>query len=73
MAMANSRQLLSTKKVCSLVGVSRMTLWNWERQGRFPQRVQVGPNKVAWLKHEIDSWIDKKAVERDGKRQRVRL
>jgi hypothetical protein len=28
-----------------------------ERAGQFPRRVQVGPNRVAWLASEIEEWI----------------
>jgi hypothetical protein len=29
-----------------------------ERENKFPRRVQVGENRVAWLETEIDAWIE---------------
>ncbi len=33
-----------------------------ERAGQFPERPQVGQNRVAWLNSEIEKWIDDRAV-----------
>ncbi len=30
-----------------------------ERQGKFPMRVKVGPNKVGWFWDEVQRWIKK--------------
>ena len=27
-------------------------------EGQFPKRIRIGENRVAWLKDEIDSWIE---------------
>lgn len=43
-------------EVLARVGVSWITLLRWERRGLFPKRRRLGPNTVAWLEHEIDSW-----------------
>lgn len=48
-------------------GISRMQLWRLEQSGRFPQRVQLGPNSVAWLAHEVDAWIEARARARTTK------
>jgi prophage regulatory protein len=40
-----------------LGGVSRTTLWRWERNSDFPTRVQIGPNTVAWIESEIEEWL----------------
>ncbi len=37
-----------------------------EKQGKFPKRVRLGPNRVGWLEHEIDEWIVDRIAERDG-------
>jgi prophage regulatory protein len=28
-----------------------------EAQGRFPRRIQLGPNSVGWIDDEIEAWI----------------
>jgi len=39
------------------LGLSRVTLWRWERAGQLPAKRQVGPNVVGWLQSEIDEWF----------------
>jgi len=41
----------------ALGGVSKPSVDRWERAGRFPRRVKIGPNRVAWIRQEIDDWI----------------
>jgi prophage regulatory protein len=46
------------------VNVSDATIWRWEKQGRFPKRVQIGDNSVAWLSSEVEEWFAEKAEAR---------
>jgi prophage regulatory protein len=40
-----------------------------EKQGKFPQRVPVGDNRVAWIADEIKAYVaDKIKQARPGKR-----
>jgi prophage regulatory protein len=59
-------RLITFETVRELVGKSRTTLWRWEQEGKFPQRVQVGPNSVGWLRDEVVGWIEAKAAQRRG-------
>jgi prophage regulatory protein len=34
------------------------TLARWEAAGKFPQRVQLGPNSVGWFEDEIEAWLE---------------
>ena len=49
----------------SRVGYSRMHIFRLEKAGKFPRRVQLGPNSVAWVEAEIDAWIQSRVDERD--------
>jgi prophage regulatory protein len=40
-----------------LGGVSRTTIWRWQRTGAFPKPIALGPNTVAWLESEVDAWM----------------
>lgn len=55
--MSNMDRMLGSREVCSRTGLSRVTIWRLERQGAFPGRRQLSPNRVAWLESEIDTWI----------------
>lgn len=37
-------------------GKQRMTLWRWERQGRFPAAVKLAAHAVGWRIEEVDEW-----------------
>lgn len=50
-------RVLRTNEVADRVGVSRTTLWRWERKGLLPPKRQVGPNVVGWLEEDIEAFI----------------
>jgi predicted DNA-binding transcriptional regulator AlpA len=43
---------------------SRSHLWLLEREGKFPLRVRVGANSIAWDEEEIDAYINAKRAAR---------
>ena len=32
-----------------------------DKENPFPDRVQLSPGRVVWLKEDIDAWLDRKA------------
>lgn len=50
-------QLLRTKQVTTMTGLSRMTIYRLELAGQFPARRKLAKNSVAWLEDEIQAWI----------------
>lgn len=54
--LSNSR-VLRPGELAERLGISRVTLWRWERKGLLPPKRQVGPNVVGWLESEIDEWF----------------
>jgi len=48
------------------VTLGKCQIWRLEKQGRFPKRVQVSENRIAWVEREIDAWIEAKIAERDA-------
>jgi prophage regulatory protein len=51
-------KVLSTKQVMALTGLSRVSVWRYERDSRFPKRVRLGPNRVGYRSDEIEAWIE---------------
>lgn len=47
------------------IRASNPTLLMWEADGKFPKRLALSPAKVAWLRNEVDAWIQAKAVARN--------
>ena len=54
---SKSSILIRFPEVQSMVGLSRTTIWRLERKGKFPARKKLGENSVAWLKEEVEKWI----------------
>jgi prophage regulatory protein len=54
-----SVRLLTFPELKAQKGVfyTRVHLARMEKQGRFPSRVQCGPNRVAWIEHEVDEHL----------------
>jgi prophage regulatory protein len=50
-------QLLRTKQVTAITGLSRMTIYRVEGVGMFPTRRKLAKNSVAWLEEDIREWI----------------
>jgi prophage regulatory protein len=56
--------LLRKKELKKKVRMSDATIWRLERDNKFPKRLQIGPNSVAWIEAEVDEWIENKAAQR---------
>ncbi len=41
-----------------VTGLSRVTRWRMEREGKYPKRVQISPGRVGRIGREIKAWID---------------
>ncbi len=58
-------RLIDAKERRRLVPFSDMHIWRLEREGKFPRRIRIGPNRVSWRLSEVLAWIDEKADARD--------
>lgn len=63
--MRDDDLLLIMPEVEALTHFSKPTIYQMIREGRFPQQVRLGPNKVAWLRSEVLRWIDERAAARE--------
>jgi prophage regulatory protein len=57
-------QFLRLAEVKRRTGLSAVTIWRYERAGKFPARRRLGPNVVAWTDDEVDSWMVSRPVVR---------
>lgn len=53
----DSFRILRANELAQRLGISRTTLWRWEREGLLPARRQVGPNVAGWISSEIEEWV----------------
>ena len=49
---------------------SRPQLWRLEKAGRFPRRIRLGDNRIAWVESEIDQYLLDRIAERDAASKR---
>jgi prophage regulatory protein len=64
--MRDDDTLLTMPEVEALTRLSKPTVYQMIREGRFPKQVRLGPNKVAWLRSEVLGWIGEKADARQA-------
>ncbi|WP_417884329.1 AlpA family phage regulatory protein [Vibrio rumoiensis] len=58
-------QLIRLKEVTALTSLSRSSIYKFISEGRFPKSVSLGDRAVAWIKEEIEEWIEARIAERD--------
>jgi prophage regulatory protein len=58
-------RLITKRELCRMVPYTPQHILRLERRGKFPRRVQVGPNRVAWLESEVEAWVAARVAERD--------
>ena len=54
----NRLRLITKKELRELVPYTPQHIHRLEKAGRFPQRLQLGPNRVGWRLSDIEAWID---------------
>lgn len=54
-------RILRTAELAELLGVSRTTLWRWQREGNFPPPIQLGHGTErplhGWLEQDVLDWL----------------
>jgi prophage regulatory protein len=59
-------QFLRFSEIHKITGLSRSTIWRREKDGTFPARRKISDNRVAWLRSQVEDWINAApAVGRD--------
>ena len=55
--------LMLTPEVDIHVPYSRAHLYRLESQGEFPKRRRIGPNRIAWVRTEVEQWLAQRMEE----------
>jgi prophage regulatory protein len=50
-------RVVRVRDLTELLGISRSTLWRWERGGLLPPKRRLGPNVVGWYEEEVQDWL----------------
>lgn len=61
-----SKRVVSKKELKTVCGIpySPQHIARLEAAGKFPKRIQLGPNRVAWLVSEVEKWVEERAAHR---------
>ena len=59
-------RVLRRHELAKLVPYHINYIYRMEKAGRFPRRVQIGPNRVAWIESEVVAWLNERIAERDA-------
>ncbi len=51
-------RLLRRREVEEITGLRRSSIYKYMKEGKFPQRVQVGRNAVRWRASDIAAWVE---------------
>jgi len=51
------------------IAYSRVHLWRFERDGKFPKRVPLGQSRHGWVDNEVDDWLLAKMADADMPRE----
>ena len=57
-------KVLSKKALKELVLYSPQHIARLEKAGKFPKRVQLGPNRVGWVESEVLDWLEQRLSNR---------
>jgi predicted DNA-binding transcriptional regulator AlpA len=54
--LAEDQDLLARPEVIRETTLSGPSLWRRVKDGTFPPPLKIGPNRVAWLRSDVDKW-----------------
>jgi prophage regulatory protein len=60
-AATSGPRFMRAREVARCAGLSQVTIWRMEREGRFPKRRRISSNAVGWLAEEVENWIRSRA------------
>jgi prophage regulatory protein len=60
-------RFMRVEEVAAVTGLSRATIYKYvaERTFGFPRQVRLGPNRAAWVRSEIEGWIEERKAARE--------
>lgn len=58
-------RILSKRQLKELVLYSPQHVARLEKAGKFPKRIQLGPNRVGWVESEVLDWLQERLDSRE--------
>ncbi len=47
-----------------MLGVAKVTLWRWSRDGLLPPPVRLGPGSIGWRVSTLELWLREREAAR---------
>lgn len=60
----NRPRLMSPKEVSEATTMSRVLLMMMAKEGQFPAPVKIGVKRIAYVRAEVDNWINERIANR---------
>lgn len=64
----NSIALLRLPQVIAITGLTKQKIYELIREDLFPKQVRITDRSVAWVKTEVEDWVNNLIAQRDGGR-----
>ena len=62
MSLFKSR-IVRPSELAERLGISKVTLWRWERLGKLPPKRRLGRHMIGWLESELEAWFETTRAE----------
>tara|TARA_A100001011_G_C14201859_1_gene796020 strand:- start:1003 stop:1188 length:186 start_codon:yes stop_codon:yes gene_type:complete len=59
---SQERPFLTIKEVSKFLGISVSTINRLIKRGEFPSKKQLSPRRFAFMRYEIEKWINDKSL-----------
>ena len=63
--MSTTPRILTRRHLREMIPYTPQHIHRLEKAGKFPRRIQLGPNRVGWLAAEVDAWLNERIAQRD--------
>lgn len=69
--MTQRQILLTLPEVAEMTRLSKPTIYKYinDENHDFPKQVRLGPNRVVWVKSEIERWLKQQMKKRQTEQQ----
>lgn len=66
---SKSEEFMLREDVIEFTTLSKSVIRRMMLRDEFPKPVKLSPNRVAWVKSEVEAWKEAKKLEREAERQ----
>lgn len=54
-------KIIRINELADTLGISKVTLWRWRKEGILPKPIQIGSRVVAWREDTINEWLNERS------------